>query len=135
MRKPLSAQDIFDLSKAFHELSIAIGEYRYDHWDELTPTQRTEMEAKQWTLFNTSSDLNAKSVILRVTLVENDLKALQSCIKAMTEAADKIADVKHAISIATKAIAFGGALYLTASTGNVGALIGATSALVSEIGV
>ena len=134
MSKQLSAQDIFGLSKAFHELSVTIGKYRYDHWDELTPAQRTDMEAKQWTLFNTSSDLNAQSVVLKVQLVENDLKALQLCAKAMTEAADKIADVKHAISIVTKAVAFGGTLYLAASTGNVGALIAAASALVTEIG-
>ena len=133
MSNQLSAKDYFDLSRAFHDLSVTIGNYRYAHVDELTPSQRTDLEAKQWTLFNTSSDLNAKSVVLKMKLLDADLQTLKSCTTAMKDAAKKISDIKHAIAIATKAVAFGGAIYLAASTGNVGALVAAASALAAEI--
>lgn len=133
MSNHLSAKDLFDLSQAFHDLSVALGNYRYAQWDNLTPSQRTDLEAKQWTLFNASSDLNAKSVLLKMKLLDDDLQTLKSCTTAMKEAAENISEIKHAIAIATKAVAFGGTIYLAASTGDVGALVAAASALEEEI--
>ena len=133
MEKELSANDVFEFSKAFHNLSSVLGHYRYDHWDELTPSQRNELENKQWTLFNISSDLNAESVLLKVKLMEQDLQTLESATNAMQAVAQKIQNIKHGIRIATKAIAFGGAIYLGASTGNVGLIVSAASDLLSGI--
>ncbi len=133
MKSELTANDVFELSKAFHNLSSVLGHYRYDHWDELTPNQRSDLEGKQWTLFNTASDLNAKSVVLKMKMIEQDLKTLQSATKSMQDVAQQIQDIKHAIRIATKAIAFSGAIYLGASTGNVGLIVSAASDLINEI--
>ena len=133
MEKELSANDIFELSKTFHNLSSVLGHYRYDHWDELTPSQRDDLESKQWTLFNTSSDLNAKSVLMKIKFIEKDLQTLQSATIAMQAVAQKIQDIKHTIRIATKAVAFGGAIYVGASTGNVGLIVSAASDLIGEI--
>ena len=133
MNRQLTDDEVFELSKAFHSLSTEIGNYRYNHWDELTVGQRTDLENKQWTLFNTASDLNAKSVLLKAKLADQDLVTLQSATKGMQEVAKKIQGIKHAIAIATKAIALSGAIYAAASTGNVGAVVSAASALISEI--
>jgi virulence-associated protein VapD len=133
MSTQLSAQDLFDISKAFHDISTTLGEFRYSNWNALTSSQRTDLEAKQWTLFNTSSDLNAKSVVLKVKLLDTELQTLKSCIADMKAAKQKIADIKHAIAIATKAVAFGGTIYLAASTGDVAAMIGAATSLIQAI--
>lgn len=133
MSTQLSAQDVFDLSKSFHDLSTALGNFRYSKWDALTPSQRTDLETKQWTLFNISSDLNAKSVVLKAELLNADIQTLKSCVADMQAAAQKIRDVKHAIAIATEAVAFGGAVYLAASTGDVAAMIVAATSLIQEI--
>jgi len=74
MATKLAAQELFELSKSFHDLAAVIGDYRYAHWDSLTPAQRAELESKQWTLFNTSSDLNGKSVVLKARLLEEELQ-------------------------------------------------------------
>lgn len=134
MSRALNAEEIFELSKAFHALATVLREYRYDHWDELTPEQRSDLEKKQWTLFNTASDLNARSVLIKVKLIKEDIDVLCATTSSMQAAAQKIQDIKHAISIATKAVAFGGAIR-AASTGNIAALIPAASALIKEIGV
>jgi cob(I)alamin adenosyltransferase len=133
MSTQLSAQDLFNLSKYFHDLSTALGDFRYSNWNALTPSQRTDLENKQWTLFNMSSDLNAKSVVLKVKLLDADIQTLKSCVADMQASANKIADIKHAIAIAAKAIAFGGAIYLAASTGDVAAMIAAATSLIQEI--
>lgn len=135
MSRALNAGEIFELSKAFHALSTILGVYRYDHWDELTSKQRADLEGHQWTLFNTASDLNARSALIKVKLIQEDIDVLKATASAMQATAQKIQDIKHAIRIATKAIAFSGAVYLAATTGNVAALIPAATALMNEIGV
>lgn len=133
MGAQISAQGVFELSQAFHDLSVALGNFRYANWNELTPEQRTDLEAKQWTLFNTSSDLNAKSVVLKVELIEAQLQVLMSCTAGMKASAEKISDIKHAIGIAAKAVAFGGTIYLAASTGDIGAMLAAATSLMQEM--
>lgn len=135
MSTGITAQELLELSKGFHRLATVLGDYRYDHWDELSATQRGELESQQWTLFNTASDLNARSALARVKLLDADLAALKASTAAMQGAANKIRDVKHALAVATKAVALGGALYLAASTGNVAALAPAAAALAREIGL
>ncbi|WP_421352315.1 hypothetical protein [Aeromonas sp. 604443] len=130
-----SSEDMFNLSKSFHDLSTALGDFRYSNWNELNQEQRADLEAKQWTLFNMSSDLNATSVVLKVELFDEDIKTLKSCVVDMQAAAQKIEDIKHAIAIAAKAVAFGGAIYLAVSTGDVAAMIAAATSLMQEINV
>jgi len=133
MSNELSPDEVYELSKSFHDLSVTLGNFRYDNWNNLTPVQRNDLEAKQWTLFNTSSDLNAQSVILKIKLLDSDIQILKNCTDAMKESADKINSVKQAIVIATKAVAFGGSLYIAASTGNITAMIDAAQNLYDEI--
>ena len=133
MGTQISAQDVFELSQAFHNLSVALGNFRYANWNELTPEQRIDLESKQWTLFNTSSDLNAKSVVLKVELIEAQLQVLRSCTVGMKASAEKISDIKHAIGIAAKAVAFGGTIYLAASTGDIGTMLAAATSLTQEM--
>lgn len=133
MSTQLSAQDMFDLSKSFHDLSTALGDFRYSNWDTLTPAQRADLETKQWTLFNMSSDLNSRSIVLKVKLLEADILVLRSCTADMQAVVQKIVDIKHAVAITTKAIAFAGAIYLVASTGDIAAMIAAATSLAQEI--
>ena len=133
MSNQLSPDEVYELSKSFHDLSVTLGNFRYDNWNNLTSVQRNDLEAKQWTLFNTSSDLNAQSVILKIKLLDSDIQILKSCTDAMKESADKINSVKHTIAIATKAVTFGGSLYIAASTGNISAMIDAAQNLYDEI--
>jgi len=134
MKKELTADDIFELSRAFHNMATVVGQYRYDHWDEFTKSQRSDLENKQWTLFNTASDLNAETVLIKIKFIEKDLQVLKSATTAMLSTAKKIKNIKHAIRIAAKAVAFGGSIYAAASTGNVVIIISTALELIEEIG-
>lgn len=133
MNRILNSEELFELSKSFHTLSVIVGNYRYDHWEDLTAKQRSDMENFQWTLFNTASDLNARSVLLKVKLAEQDISVLKTASSSMQAVAEKIKNIKHIIDIGAKAIALGGALYAAASTGNIAVIIPAASALIKEI--
>ena len=58
----LSSDQAFQLANQFHDLSVAVGNERFDQWDELTPAQRKRLEDLQWTLMNYSSDFTAQAI-------------------------------------------------------------------------
>ena len=132
MPTKLSADDIFELSKAFHELFCALGKFRYEN--EMMPQQYSDLEGMQWTLFNMACDLNAKSALRKIDLLQDQLNKLKSCTEKMKMAVERINEIKRAIGIGAKAVAFAGAIYLAIYTGNVDALISAGDSLVNEIG-
>lgn len=132
MVKPEAGKCFFELSKAFHELAKALGDYRYANWDTLTQKERDDIENQVWTLLNFASDLNAQSVLEKVAVFEKDLKLLQSCADAMQRAAQKIAGIKLVLTDIAKAIALGGAIYLAVSTGNLQGVVAAAEGLLSD---
>ncbi len=131
MSKKITPEQVFELSKSFHQLASTLGDYRYDHWDELTKSKRGQLEKMQWTLLNTSSDLNAKAVVMKTKLLAEELETLKTVSTGMRKAVKKIKNIKHAIEIGVKAVAFGGAI----STGNVPVTIAAGKELLSEINI
>lgn len=133
MNRLLNPEELFELSKSFHELSVIVGNYKYAHWKDLSAKQRSDLEDLQWTLFNTASDLNARSLFIKVKLTEQDISVLKAASSSMQTATEKIQNIKHIINISAKAIAFGGALYAAASTGNISVIIPVASALIKEI--
>ena len=59
---PLTSADAFNLSKAFHDLSVSIGEFRFANWDTLSDDNRRTLEDEEWSLLNASSDMVTKAV-------------------------------------------------------------------------
>ena len=45
-----SADQARQLSRWFHDLSVELGNYRFDHWNDLSPTRRKALEDAQWSL-------------------------------------------------------------------------------------
>lgn len=132
-RRKINVEELLELSKTFHEMSIILGNYRLANWHDLTRGQRANLESKQWTLFNTASDLNAMSVVKRIKLLEAELEVLKQTTEAMKRSAEKINNIKHAIEIAGKAVAFAGAIYVAGSTGNIPVLLETAKELIDEI--
>ncbi len=133
MASKLSSDDVFTLSKSFHDMAVTVGNYRFDHWDQLTSAQRSRLESEQWTLLNTSSDLNAQSVLLKIQAMESELQTLQGAAAAMTSVANKLDSIKKALTVAASAVAFGASLYMAGSTMNLDAAIAAANNLVGAI--
>jgi hypothetical protein len=55
----LTADQARDLANQYHDLSVVVGDYRFDHWDDLSSAKRRRLEDLQWTLINYSSDFTA----------------------------------------------------------------------------
>ncbi len=58
----LTADQARDLASAFHDMSVAVGNFRFGNWDDLKKSDRALLESVQWTLLNYSSDFTAAAI-------------------------------------------------------------------------
>jgi hypothetical protein len=106
----LSSDEAYGLSKAFRELAVALGDYRYARWDELTPAQRKALEDEEWSLLNHSSDLVTKAVGLTLDEADASLAKLQNSTGKARSAVKTLKTVKQVIEMATAAVGLAAAI-------------------------
>jgi len=123
MPSKLTPEELDQLSQSFQTMASDLGDYLDANWNTLTEVQREELEASRWKLADTASKLNAESVILKAEMLEEQIEILRNCTAAMKTAAAKLTSVHRALTLAAKAVAFGGTLFLSISTGNVSRLV------------
>jgi hypothetical protein len=106
----LSADQAFELANEFHNLAVSVGNYRFDNWDDLTPTQRKRLEDLQWTLMNYSSDFIAQGISLTVDNLQGALNKLVNATSEANDAIKKIKVVNKVVAIATAATILGASI-------------------------
>ncbi len=107
---PITKDQARDLGRAFLDLSHALGNYRFDHWGDLTPSQRTQIESSEWSLLNASSDLTTTAVGIELDDMEQDLDALKKATDRALAVVDDLERVKDILSLAAAAVTLGGAI-------------------------
>src|SRR5262249_61764781 len=88
---PLTSDDAFALSKSFRDLSVALGDFRFAHWNTLSESDRTTLEDEEWSLLNSASDMITKAVGL--TLDESQAGAARA--KKATAPAHEAGKTRH----------------------------------------
>jgi hypothetical protein len=106
----LKADQAFELANRFHDMSVTVGDYRFDQWDNLTPSQRKRLEDLQWTLMNYSSDFVAQAINLIVDDLQGTLKKINNATTEANHAIVKIKTVSKVIVIAAAATVLGAAI-------------------------
>ena len=106
----LSADQAFELADKFHDISVSVGNYRFDQWDDLTPSQRKRLEDLQWTLMNYSSDFIAQAINLIVDDLQESLKKITDATAEANAAIAKIKTVSKVIAIGAAATVLGAAI-------------------------
>ena len=107
---PLSAEDAFELSKQFRDLGINLGNYRFANWNNLTPTQRRDLEDEEWSLLNASSDMTTKAVGLALEESEINAQSIKSSVGKAKRAIKKLEKVGEVIKIATATVGLAAAI-------------------------
>jgi hypothetical protein len=106
----LSSDQAYQLASQFHDLSVAVGNYRFAHWDQLSAAERRRLEDLQWTLMNYSSDFTAQAI----SMVVDDLQGTLSKIRGATAQANKVINdieiVSKVLVIAASAAVLGAAI-------------------------
>lgn len=107
---PITKEQARDLARTFWELSHALGQYRFANWDALGADQRKSIEDLEWSLENMSSDMTTHAVDIVLDDIDSKVQAIGAATdKAKTVVAD-IHAVGKILTVATKALALGGAL-------------------------
>lgn len=106
----VTSDQLFELSKTLRDTSVAIGNYRFANWASLKPKERSSLEAAEWSLLNTSSDVTTIAVGVILDDSQWAFNKLQGLIKEANETLETLAQVKKAINIATAAVSLAGAI-------------------------
>jgi len=107
---PLTSADAFKLSKAFHDLSVAVGEYRFGNWNSLTDETRKTLEDEEWSLLNASSDMITKAVGLALDESDPGAQKVQAATAAATKAVKTVKNVGKVINITTASVGLAAAI-------------------------
>ena len=107
---PLSSDDAFALSKAFRDLSVAVGDIRMARWASLTPDTRRALEDEEWSLLNASSDMVTKAVGLTLDETDPTGQKIQAATTAAAKAVKTLKEVGKVINVATAAVALAAAI-------------------------
>ena len=106
----INAGQARDLAQQFHDLATAVGDFRFDRWDELAKSERDRLKDMQFMLLNNSTHFITELVGVILDDVQGDLEALQKVTANAKKALENIADVKKAIEIAAELVKLGAAV-------------------------
>jgi len=132
----LSKDESRELARQIREISVAVGNFRFEHWGELTAAQRQELERDEASLLTKSSEMITRAVGLALDDMDKDLKLITSAIEKARKALKTIQDVKNVIAIAAGVIGLGGAIFAAVATQNpapIGPAAVSLTALVKDI--
>jgi hypothetical protein len=99
----LTADQARDLANQYHDLSVVVGDYRFDHWDDLSSAKRRRLEDLQWTLMNYSSDFTAQAISLTLSDLNGALARIAETTKKAKRTIQTIKIVDKVIRIAAAA--------------------------------
>ena len=107
---PLTAADALSLSKSFRDLSVAIGDFRFAHWDALGEANRTLLEDEEWSILNASSDMVTKAVGLALDESDPAAQKVQGATASALKAVKTLKDISKVIGVATATVGLAAAV-------------------------
>jgi hypothetical protein len=107
---PLTSADALSLSKSFRDLSVAIGDYRFAHWDALSEAERKMLEDEEWSILNASSDMVTKAVGLALDESDPAAKKVQEATASALKVVKTLKDISKVIGVATAAVGLAAAV-------------------------
>jgi hypothetical protein len=127
----LNADQAFELAKGFHDLSVAIGNFRFSQGDALTDDQQKQLEDLQFDVLNDSTKFNGMSISLELDDLQGTLDQIKDATDKMQNAIQHLKDVGKIINIATAGVTLGAAV-VSMNPGAVFSAIGGAITAVNE---
>lgn len=121
----MNAQDALALAQSFREAAKALGDYLYDHWNDIPPAARDRLRSMDVTLMNVATDLVTHAVGVVLDEGQTSLAQLAAASSTAAHALQHINDAKKAVGIATALIGLAAAI----PAGDLGAIASSYKAL------
>ena len=107
---PLTSDDAFALSKSFRDLSVSIGDFRFNNWSTLSEADRNSLEDEEWSLLNASSDMVTKAVGLTLDESQAGIQKVQAATRSAQKAVKTLNDVRKVITVAAASVGLAAAI-------------------------
>jgi hypothetical protein len=98
------------LANDFLGLAQAIGNFRYDNWNEMSKTQNQQLGKMQWSILNYGEDILALSTTLAMDDVQASLNKINDTTLEIMSTIQQLKNIQKVINVAGAIIAFGGAV-------------------------
>ncbi len=108
--KKLTAGEVRELSKAFRDLAIEVGNYLDRNWNDIPRARGRKLEQLQDTLTNQAQVLNVLALELRLDEAEASLANIQKATREAKKAVKRLNDVGKGVKILTAAVQLTGAV-------------------------
>ncbi|MEM6844275.1 MAG: hypothetical protein AAF632_18805 [Bacteroidota bacterium] len=106
----LSSEQVKELSKQFFRIVTSIGQFREDHWEDLTKSQHQKLSHLQRSVYSYSDDLLTLASVFKLKEVDDELTQMNQIADDVNEALQQAEKVEKVINIAAKVVMLGGAV-------------------------
>jgi len=106
----LTSQQANELANQFLALAQAIGDFRYNHWNELSKVQHQRLASQHWSVLNHGEDILALSTALIMDEVSGSLASIKTITGQIKSSFGKLTDIQKGINIATAIVTLGAAI-------------------------
>ena len=106
----VSSTEAFELSRLFRELSVVLGNYRYEHWSKLKKREREAIESAEWSLLNSASDMTTMAVGLVLDESEASFDKLKAATGKARGAIRTLKTARKVVDVATAAVGLAAAV-------------------------
>src|SRR5258708_35621213 len=93
----LTSRQADDLANQFLALAQAIGDFRYNHWNDLSKTQHHQLAGQHWSALNFGEDILALSTGLIMDDVVGSLKSVKTITGQIKSSLGTLKDIQKGI--------------------------------------
>lgn len=106
----LTADQARKLARSYFDLAQALGEYRFDQFDALTPTKRKKMEAFERTLLDSSTAFTSLAMSISLADLEPVLTRIDEVTATLKDNINQLQKVDRVLNIAGSAVQLASAI-------------------------
>lgn len=106
----LTAQQANELANNFLALAQAIGDYRYQNFDNLSKPQNQKIRDLHWSILNYADDLYTLSATLVMDDVQASLASISSVTSQIKATYKTLQNVQKAINVAATVVTLGASI-------------------------
>ncbi len=106
----LTAKQAVELGKAFHSMGNLVQDYLFEHWKNMEPAQRKELESLVSRIFKLSDDLAVQSTLLVMEQAKSDLEKIKAISVNMKTSVKRLKSIQLGISLASGVVGLGAAI-------------------------
>lgn len=106
----LTADQARKLARSYFDLAQALGEYRFDKFDELIPAKRRKMEEFERALLDSSTAFTALAMSISLADLEPVLARIEEVTTTMKDNINDLQKVDRVLKLAGSAVQLAGAI-------------------------